>query len=54
MYHFHPGTALLLDVGNTHAVFNDSNEDRYHIIVHGIKSKNSKRVVEDSYAQNGS
>jgi hypothetical protein len=51
---FHPGTALLLDVGNTHAVFNDSNEDRYHIIVHGIKSKEFKKVVEDSYAQNGS
>ena len=51
---FTPGTALLLDVGNTHAVFNDSDEDRYHIIVHGIKSKEFKNIVENSYEKNGS
>ena len=51
---FTPGTALLLAVGNTHAVFNDSDEDRYHIIVHGIKSKEFKNIVENSYEKNGS
>ena len=50
---FEPGTAFLLDVGNTHAVFNDSDEDRYHIIVHGIKGKDFKEIVERSYAKNG-
>lgn len=50
---FEPGTAFLLDVCNTHAVFNDSDEDRYHIIVHGIKGKDFKEIVERSYAKNG-
>ena len=43
----------MLDVGNTHAVYNKSNEDRYHIIVHGVKSKEFEKLVEDSYAKNG-
>jgi len=50
---FAPGKALLLDVGNTHAVYNNSNEDRYHIIVHGKITKEFKELVEHSYAQNG-
>ena len=50
---FEPGVALMLDVGNTHAVYNKSDEDRYHIIVHGIKSKEFEKLVEDSYAKNG-
>jgi len=50
---FAPGKALLLDVGNTHAVYNNSNEDRYHIIVHGKITKEFKELVEHNYAKNG-
>jgi hypothetical protein len=51
---FSAGKALLLDVGNTHAVYNNSNEDRYHIIIHGKVNKQFKQLVEYSYAKNGS
>ena len=30
-----PGRAIKLNLYNVHSVYNDSNEDRYHIIVHG-------------------
>jgi len=50
---FAPGKSLLLDVGNTHAVYNNSEEDRYHIIVHGKITKEFKELVERSYAKNG-
>jgi len=50
---FKPGKAMLLDVGNTHAYINKSNEDRYHIIVHGIKNKKYEELVERSYEKNG-
>ena len=39
---FAPGSAIMLDVGNTHAVYNNSDVDRYHIIVHGTRTKNMK------------
>tara|TARA_Y100000389_G_scaffold204676_1_gene258790 strand:+ start:3779 stop:4411 length:633 start_codon:yes stop_codon:yes gene_type:complete len=47
------GKAVLLDVGNTHAVYNKSDEDRYHIIVHGVKTKEYEDLVKRSYAKNG-
>ena len=50
---FVPGSAFLLDVGNTHAVFNNSNEDRYHMIVHGKPNNKFKKLVEVSYEKNG-
>ena len=52
---FKEGTAFILDVGNTHAYYNKSNEDRYHIIVHGnYKSNNQwKELIENSYKKNG-
>ena len=50
---FAPGKSLLLDVGNKHAVYNNSDEDRYHIIVHGKITKEFKELVERSYAKNG-
>lgn len=50
---FKPGTAMMLDVSNTHAYINDSNEDRYHIIVHGVKTKAFEKMVELSYEKNG-
>ena len=52
---FKEGEAYLLDVGNTHAYYNKSNKDRYHIIIHGnYKSNNKwKELVENSYEKNG-
>ena len=32
---FKQGTGNLLDIGNEHIVWNNSNQDRYHFIVHG-------------------
>jgi len=46
---FKPGTAMMLDVGNEHAYINESNEDRYHIIVHGVKTKEFEELVIRSY-----
>lgn len=31
---FYPGSAYMLDISNNHAVFNDSSDFRWHIIVH--------------------
>jgi hypothetical protein len=52
---FKEGEAYILDVGNTHAYYNKSNQDRYHIIVHGnYKSNNKwKELIENSYKKNG-
>ena len=52
---FKEGEAYILDVGNVHAYYNKSNEDRYHIIVHGNYRSNKqwKQLIEDSYAKNG-
>lgn len=46
---FKEGKVILLDVGNEHAVWNKSNTDRYHLIVHGIPTKEYKELVERSY-----
>ena len=51
---FKSGSAMMLDVSNIHAYVNDSEEERYHIIVHGIKTKEFEELVERSYAKNGS
>ena len=50
---FKPGSVMMLDVGNIHAYKNESEEDRYHIIVHGTKTKDFERLVETSYEKNG-
>ena len=50
---FKPGFAMLLNVGNEHAYINNSDEDRYHIIVHGAKTKEYEKLVETSYEKNG-
>ncbi len=52
---FKEGEAYILDVGNTHAYYNKSNEDRYHIIIHGNYKSNSKwkKLIENSYKKNG-
>jgi len=46
---FKPGSVVMLDVSNTHAYINNSDEDRYHIIVHGVRSKEFEQLVEKSY-----
>lgn len=46
---FRSGSVMLLDVGNEHAVWNRSAEDRYHIIVHGVPNKKYKELVRISY-----
>ena len=50
---FQPGDSMLLDVGNEHAYINRSDEDRYHIIVHGIAAPEYVDLVEKSYEKNG-
>jgi hypothetical protein len=49
---FTPGDAFMLDISNLHAVVNNSNQTRYHIIVHyNSPSKEFKKMVEQSYHQ---
>jgi len=50
---FKAGKAMMLDVGNEHAYINKSNEDRYHIIVHGTRTKEFENLVIKSYEKNG-
>ena len=51
MIPFAPGRANLLAVGHRHAVYNDSDEDRFHIIVHGVRSDVWRDIVIESYRQ---
>jgi hypothetical protein len=46
---FEDGSANMLAVGYEHAVFNDSNEDRYHIIVHGEMGEKWPSIIANSY-----
>lgn len=48
-YYFEPSKAMLLNVGNEHAYMNDRKEDRYDIIVHGVKTKEYEKLVIRSY-----
>jgi len=50
---FKPGSAIMLDVGNIHAYVNKSDKDRYHVIVHGVKTKEFEELVIRSYEKNG-
>ena len=52
---FKDGTAFLIDEGIAHAAYNKSNEDRYHMIIHGNYKNNKKwkQLVENSYQKNG-
>ena len=50
---FKVGTSFMLDIANRHAVINNSNETRYHIIAHYAELNNKfKKIVEDSYYNN--
>jgi hypothetical protein len=46
---FSPGTVNMLAVGNKHMVYNQSDEDRFHIIVHGVRSGTWDAWIKDSY-----
>ena len=46
---FTSGAANMIAVGYEHAVFNDSDEDRYHIIVHGRMGQDWPQIIKDSY-----
>lgn len=46
---FNPGSINMLAVGYMHAVYNDSDEDRYHIIVHGVRDNAWSTYITDSY-----
>jgi hypothetical protein len=47
---FKPGSAVWLDIGRRHCVINDSDQDRYHIIVHQqIETKEFDELVLRSY-----
>lgn len=42
------GVACLVDIGNEHSVWNNSNEERIHLIVHGTQKDTFNDIVYDS------
>lgn len=46
---FSPGQANMIAVGNRHAVFNNSDDDRFHIIVHGVRSESWRSIIRHSF-----
>lgn len=46
---FDIGTAMLLDVSNLHTVFNNSDQDRWHLIVHQQFNQDFDNLVAKSY-----
>jgi hypothetical protein len=48
---FKDGTVNMLAINNEHAVWNNSNQDRFHIIVHGSRNMNGhwNRTILNSY-----
>ena len=46
---FQAGTCNMLAIGYEHAVFNDSNEDRYHMIIHGSRGPEWSQYIKNSY-----
>ena len=46
---FKPGQANKLDIGFEHIVFNDSDEYRYHMIIHGAPGPHWNQVFYNSY-----
>ena len=45
---FATGRGFMLDIGIKHAVINNSDDYRYHVILHGEPESNINRVVEES------
>jgi len=46
---FSQGSIIKLNLYNVHAVYNQSKENRYHIIVHGTQGNSWKNRIYDSY-----
>ena len=46
---FRDGLAYKLDISNKHCIVNDSNEVRFHIIVHGIANKEMENKILNCY-----
>lgn len=46
---FETGKALLLDISNLHTIFNDSDQDRWHLIVHQQFNQDFDNLVVKSY-----
>ena len=44
-----PNKGAWLDLSNRHSVRNDSNETRYHIILHGGKTTEFKQMAFKNY-----
>jgi hypothetical protein len=42
---FKQGSGFLLDIGKKHAIINDSDEYRYHIIIHGKLTANPSELL---------
>jgi hypothetical protein len=45
---FKVGQGFMLDIGRQHCVVNESNEDRYHIIIHGQTNKDMDTLIKQS------
>jgi hypothetical protein len=46
---FQDGSVMMLSLSRRHVVWNQSHEDRYHIIVHGVRSSVWDQIILDSY-----
>lgn len=49
---FKDGNTFLMNVGNEHALINESSEDRYHIIIHGYPNHTNelwRKIYHDSW-----
>jgi hypothetical protein len=45
---FKPGAGFLMNIGNQHMVYNDSDQERVHMIVHGTLIPEYVKVISDS------
>ncbi len=51
---FKQGRGVFLDLGREHSVWNNSNEDRYHLIVHGhINPELIQKSISHTYSLYG-
>ena len=44
------GSTFMIDTSNIHSVYNNSNIDRIHIIVHGLYSGPFAKLVDSSFS----
>ena len=47
------GDVRLIDIGRQHCVYNNSNEDRIHIIIHGNQTEEFNKLANESYTSLG-